>query len=162
MPSGGGSPPLGDPHEAHDQPDWHHDGGAEQEIATEPAHGFEAHVPDAAIEHLQALEDIPRIEPEDFKISLEGNLLTIQGTKQEEREQNTERVHRYERMYGAFERSFTLPSSVEPKDIKANYDTGVLTITLPKSEKAKPRQIEVKTGNGSKSKRSVEVEQQTR
>ena len=106
--------------------------------------------------------EIPGVRPEDMRISLEGNVLTIQGTKQEEREENTKRVHRYERMYGVFERSFTLPSSVEPKDIKANYDNGVLTITLPKSEKAKPRQIEVKTGNGGKSKRSVEVEQQSR
>jgi HSP20 family molecular chaperone IbpA len=104
--------------------------------------------------------DIPGVKPEDIRISLEGNVLTIQGTKQEEREENTERVHRYERMYGVFERSFTLPSSVEPKEIKANYDNGVLTIMLPKSERAKPRQIEVKTGNGGKSKRSVEVEQQ--
>jgi HSP20 family protein len=104
--------------------------------------------------------EIPGVKPEDIRISLEGNVLTIQGMKEEEREENTERVHRYERMYGVFERSFTLPSSVEPKEINANYDNGVLTITLPKSEKAKPRQIEVKTGNGSKSKRSVEVEQQ--
>ncbi len=106
--------------------------------------------------------EIPGVRPEDMRISLEGNVLTIQGTKQDEREENTKRVHRYERMYGVFERSFTLPSSVEPKDIKANYDNGVLTITLPKTEKAKPRQIEVKTGNGGESKRSVEVEQQSR
>src|SRR5439155_801950 len=74
-------------------------------------------------------------------------LLTIHGTKQQEAEEKTERVHRYERTYGAFERSFTLPASVEPNDIRANYDNGVLTLTLPKSEKAKPRQIEVQVGN---------------
>jgi HSP20 family protein len=100
--------------------------------------------------------EIPGVRPEDIKISLEGNLLTIHGTKQQEAEQKTERVHRYERTYGAFERSFTLPASVESKDIKANYDNGVLTITLPKSERAKPRQIEVKMGNG-KSSRNVNV-----
>ena len=92
--------------------------------------------------------EIPGVKPDDIKISLEGNLLTLHGTKQQEAEERTERVHRYERTYGAFERSFTLPASVEPKDIKANYDQGVLTITLPKSERAKPRQIAVQVGNG--------------
>jgi HSP20 family protein len=92
--------------------------------------------------------EIPGVRPDDIQISLEGNLLTVRGTKQQEAEEKTERVHRYERTYGAFERSFTLPSSVEPKDIRANYDHGVLTLTLPKSERAKPRQIEVKVGGG--------------
>lgn len=110
--------------------------------------------------------EIPGVKPDDVKISLEGNLLTIHGTKQQEAEEKTERVHRYERTYGAFERSFTLPSSVEPKDIKATYDNGVLTVSLPKSERAKPRQIEVQVGgsgdagrgNGSgQSQRAVQV-----
>jgi len=92
--------------------------------------------------------EIPGVRPEDLKISLEGNLLTIHGSKEQEAEAKTERVHRYERTYGAFERSFTLPASVEPNDIKANYDHGVLTITLPKSERAKPRQIDVEVGRG--------------
>ena len=108
--------------------------------------------------------EIPGVKPEDLRISLEGNLLTIHGTKQQEAEEKTERVHRYERTYGAFERSFTLPASVEPKDITANYDNGVLTITLPKSERAKPRQIEVQVGRGNgsgggKSSRNVQVTQ---
>src|SRR2546421_5418199 len=90
--------------------------------------------------------EIPGVRREDIEISLEGNLLTIRGTKQQESEQRTERVHRYERTYGVFERAFTLPASVDPKNIKANYDNGVLTVTLPKSEKAKPRQIEVEGG----------------
>ena len=92
--------------------------------------------------------EIPGVNAEDISISLEGNLLTIHGTKQQEAEEKTERVHRYERTYGTFERSFTLPASVEPNDIKATYDNGVLTITLPKTERAKPRQIEVNVGNG--------------
>src|SRR5438874_5444669 len=97
-------------------------------------------------DNIRITAEIPGVKPEDIKISLEGNLLTIHGTKQQEAEERTERVHRYERTYGAFERSFTLPASVEPNDIKANYDHGVLTITLPKSERAKPRQIEVEVG----------------
>jgi len=97
---------------------------------------------------IRIVAEVPGVKPEEIKISLESNLLTIHGTKQQEAEEKTERVHHYERTYGAFERSFTLPASVEPNDIRANYDNGVLTLTLPKSEKAKPRQIEVQVGNG--------------
>lgn len=96
---------------------------------------------------IRIVAEIPGVNVKDVNISLEGNLLTIHGTKQQEAEEKTERVHRYERTYGTFERSFTLPASVEPNDIKANYDNGVLTITLPKSERAKPRQIAVQVGN---------------
>ena len=99
-------------------------------------------------DNIRITAEIPGVQPENIGISLEGNLLTISGTKQQEAEEKTERVHRYERVYGAFERAFTLPASVEPKDIKARYDHGVLTVTLPKSEKAKPRQIEVEVGGG--------------
>ena len=99
-------------------------------------------------DNIRITAEIPGVQPENIAISLEGNLLTISGTKQQEAEEKTERVHRYERVYGAFERAFTLPASVEPKDIKARYDHGVLTLTLPKSEKAKPRQIEVEVGGG--------------
>ena len=94
-------------------------------------------------DNIRITAEIPGVKREDIEISLEGNLLTIHGTKQQESERRTERVHRYERTYGVFERAFTLPASVEPKNIKAKYDNGVLTVTLPKSEKAKPRQIEV-------------------
>jgi HSP20 family protein len=83
------------------------------------------------------------VTPEDVKISLENNVLTIHGSKQQAAEERTERVHRYERTYGAFERSFTLPATVDANAIKASYEHGVLTVTLPKVEKAKPRQIEV-------------------
>jgi len=87
--------------------------------------------------------EVPGVKPEDVQISLEGNVLTIHGTKQQVEEERTERVHRYERTYGAFERSFTLPATVDPRGIKATYDHGVLTLTLPKVEQAKPRQIPV-------------------
>ncbi|HXM38016.1 MAG TPA: Hsp20/alpha crystallin family protein [Gemmatimonadales bacterium] len=100
-------------------------------------------------DNIRITAEIPGVKPEDIKISLEGNLLTLHGTKQQEAEERTERVHRYERMYGAFERTFTLPASVDPQQIKASYDNGVLTVVLPKSEKAKPRQIEIAVGSGS-------------
>ena len=69
--------------------------------------------------------------------------LTINGTKQQTAEERTERVRRYERTYGAFERTFTLRATVDADKIRASYDHGVLTVTLPKVEKAKPRQIQV-------------------
>jgi HSP20 family protein len=94
---------------------------------------------------IRIMAEVPGLKPEDVKISVEGNVLTIQGTKQQIAEERTERVHRYERTYGAFERSFTLPSSVDAGAIKAGYEHGVLTVTLPKVEKAKPRQIAVQT-----------------
>ena len=91
--------------------------------------------------HIQA--EVPGVRPEDVKISVEDNVLTVQGTKQQAAEKDAERVHRYERTYGSFERSFTLPSTVDAAKIKAGYENGVLTVNLPKAEQAKPRQIQV-------------------
>ncbi len=91
--------------------------------------------------------EVPGVKPEDVKISLENNVLTIRGTKEQVAEERTERVHRYERTYGAFERSFTLPTTVDANNIKATYEHGVLTVTLPKVEKAKPRQIAVQVAS---------------
>ena len=93
--------------------------------------------------------ELPGVSPEDVKISVEGNVLTVTGTKQQVAEQQTERLHRYERAYGSFARSFTLPRTVDTAQIKAGYDKGVLTITLPKAEQAKPRQIAVEVAKQS-------------
>ncbi len=93
---------------------------------------------------IRIMAEVPGVRPQDVKISLEGNVLTVHGTKQQVAEERTERVHRYERTYGVFERTFSLPSSVDAGNIKASYDQGVLTITLPKMAEARPRQIEVK------------------
>jgi HSP20 family protein len=92
---------------------------------------------------LRIVAEIPGVKPEDVKISVEGSVLTIQGKKEQVAEEKAEKVHRYERMYGAFERSFTLPATVNPEAIKASYGQGLLTLTLPKLEKAKARQIKV-------------------
>jgi HSP20 family protein len=93
---------------------------------------------------IRIMAEVPGVSPDHVKISLENNVLTIHGTKEQVAQERSERVHRYERTYGAFERSFTLPATVDPNTIKATYEHGVLTVTLPKVEKAKPRQIEVK------------------
>jgi HSP20 family protein len=92
---------------------------------------------------IRILAEVPGVNPDNVKISVEGNVLTIHGTKEQVSEQSAERVHRYERTYGAFERTFTLPSTVDPAGIRAAYENGVLTVTLPKMERAKPRQIQV-------------------
>lgn len=92
---------------------------------------------------IRIMAEVPGVRPKDVKISLEGNVLTVHGQKQQTAEERTERVHRYERTYGIFERTFSLPSSVDANGIKASYEHGVLTITLPKIEQARPREIQV-------------------
>jgi HSP20 family protein len=95
-------------------------------------------------EAVRITAELPGVKPEDVRISLESNVLTVRGEKRQVAEESTDRVHRYERYYGVFERSFTVPSTVDADHIKATYDLGVLTVRLPKVERAKPRQIEVK------------------
>ncbi|HEV8125492.1 MAG TPA: Hsp20/alpha crystallin family protein [Gemmatimonadales bacterium] len=97
-------------------------------------------------EGIKIVAEIPGLRPEDVKLSLENNTLTIRGEKRQMGEEKTERVHRYERSYGVFERSFALPSTVDPEQVQADYDNGLLTITLPKVERAKPREIAVRHG----------------
>ncbi len=93
---------------------------------------------------VQIVAELPGVRPDDVKISLENNLLTIRGEKRQVAEEHSDRVHRYERSYGVFERAFVVPSAVDTDHIQASYDMGVLTVRLPKVEKAKPRQIAVK------------------
>lgn len=92
---------------------------------------------------VKILAELPGVKPEDVKLSLENNLLTIRGEKKQQAEERTERVHRYERSYGAFERSFALPSTVDPDKISASFQNGILTVTVPKAERARPREIPV-------------------
>ena len=92
---------------------------------------------------IRLVAEIPGVRPEDVRISVEGNLLTVKGTKEQVAEERAERVHRNERTYGAFERTFRLSASIDPNKIKAAYDLGVLTITLPKAETVKPLLIQV-------------------
>jgi HSP20 family protein len=95
---------------------------------------------------VKIVAELPGVEAEDVKISLENNLLTIRGEKRQKAEETNERVHRYERSYGAFERTFALPTTVDPEKIAADYANGLLTVTIPKAERARPREIPVKTG----------------
>jgi HSP20 family protein len=93
---------------------------------------------------VKIVAEIPGVTAEDVKISLENNLLTLRGEKKQQAEDKSERVHRYERSYGVFERTFSLPTTVDPEKIDARYSNGVLTVTIPKAERARPREIPVK------------------
>ena len=93
---------------------------------------------------LKIAVELPGLKPEDVKVTVENQTLTIRGEKKQIAEEKTTRVHRYERTYGTFERSFTLPSFVDSDKVAAKFDNGVLTVALPKAEKAKPREISVK------------------
>jgi HSP20 family protein len=88
--------------------------------------------------------ELPGVNKDDVKISLESNILTIKGEKKQEKEEKNKNLHRIERSYGSFQRSFTLPTTVKSDRIDAFFKDGVLSISLPKAEEAKPKQIEVK------------------
>jgi HSP20 family protein len=87
--------------------------------------------------------DLPGVDPKTVDLRVENNVLSIQGERQFDEKQNKENFHRVERSYGAFARSFSLSTSVDPEKIRANYKAGVLSITLPKAEAAKPKRIQI-------------------
>src|SRR5690349_74684 len=87
--------------------------------------------------------DLPDVDPKDLDIRVENNLLSIRGVRQYEKKVNEESYRRVERSCGSFARSFTLANTVNPDAIKAEYQNGVLTLTIPKREEAKPKQIKV-------------------
>lgn len=88
--------------------------------------------------------EIPEVKKEDVKVTLQDGELTIQGERKQEKEEKGKRYHRIERSYGSFLRSFSLPVNVDDSKAKAEFKDGVLTLTLPKSEQAKPKAIDVK------------------
>ena len=87
--------------------------------------------------------EVPGIDKKDIKINVENNVLSISGERKFEQEEKKDNFRRIERRYGSFYRSFTLPRAVDTEKIEATTKNGVLEITLPKREEAKPRQIEV-------------------
>jgi HSP20 family protein len=87
--------------------------------------------------------DLPDIRPEELDIRVENNILTIRGERKFEKKVNENNYLRVERSYGSFSRSFSLANTVNSEAIKAEYKNGVLTLTIPKREEAKPKQIKV-------------------
>jgi HSP20 family protein len=112
--------------------------------------------PDADImeseDEIRVMVELPGMRSDDIELSLENNLLTISGEKREERqeEDRENRWHLSERRYGRFSRSFMLPRDVEQDRIEANFENGVLRVTIPKSERARPRRIQIQGGDGQK------------
>ena len=88
--------------------------------------------------------EIPEVKKEDVKVTLEHGVLTVQGMRRQEAEEKGKKYHRVERSYGSFVRSFSLPDLVDDAQVQAVFKDGILTLHLPKSEKAKPKAIEVK------------------
>lgn len=99
-------------------------------------------------ESLVLTAELPGMREEDVSIELENNVLTISGEKMEQRSEGEDerRYHVWERSYGSFRRSFTLPRTVKADEITARFENGVLTIDLPKAAEAKGRKIEISKG----------------
>ena len=88
--------------------------------------------------------ELPGVKKEDVSIEVKENILTIKGERAEVKEVNEDSYFRKERIFGSFQRSFTLPSAINPENIKATFKDGVLQIEIPKPEEQKPKQIEIK------------------
>jgi HSP20 family protein len=88
--------------------------------------------------------ELPEVKKDDVKVTVEDGVLTIQGERRQEKEEKGKKYHRVERSYGSFVRSFSLPESVDEGAVKAEYKDGVLNLHLPKTEKVKPKAIDVR------------------
>ena len=99
-------------------------------------------------EHKVVLKiEVPGIDEKDIDVRVENNTLTVHGERKIEKEEKEENYRRVERQYGSFTRTFTLPQTVDNENVSANYDKGVLKISLPKKAEAKPKQIKVQVGS---------------
>ena len=91
--------------------------------------------------HIKA--ELPGVKKEDVKVTVEDGVLTIKGEKKFEKKKKSKKQLRIECEYGSFIRSFTLPNNVKTNDIKAEYKNGILNLTIPKTEEAKPKELEI-------------------
>jgi HSP20 family protein len=109
-------------------------------------------------EHTITLKiEVPGIDENDINISIANNTLTVRGERRFEKDEKEENFHRVERVYGSFARSFTLPNTVDPEQISAHYEKGVLKIRLPKKAEAKPKLIQVNVEKTLEAKSSSKV-----
>ncbi|MHB8303238.1 MAG: Hsp20/alpha crystallin family protein [Acidobacteriaceae bacterium] len=93
--------------------------------------------------HVVLKLEVPGMKLEDFDVQMENQTLTVRGERKFEKETKEENYHRVERRYGSFARVFSLPNSIDPESVKANYEAGVLTMELGKRAEAKPKQIKI-------------------
>ena len=87
--------------------------------------------------------ELPGVQKEDIEVGIENGVLTLKGERRREAEFNEADAYRLERVYGAFTRSFSLPTTVDPSKIEAVYKEGVLQVTVPKLEAAKPKKVQI-------------------
>ena len=91
--------------------------------------------------------DLPGLKAEEVEVTVEEGILSIRGERKLEETSEDESYHRVERVYGVFERTFTLPNSVDVEKIEARFSNGEMTLTLPKREESKPRSVKIKVEN---------------
>lgn len=96
--------------------------------------------------------ELPGLKEEDVDVNIDGNTISISGKREFEEETKKEDYHRIERSYGSFFRSFTLPSYIDQEKVKAEYDNGLLKVTMPKKSELKPKKVKVLKGAKSKEK----------
>ncbi|HEY3130454.1 MAG TPA: Hsp20/alpha crystallin family protein [Acidobacteriota bacterium] len=121
------------------------EGGPEESLTTT---NFAPPVDVYEDEHSITLKiEVPGIDEKDIDVRIENNTLTVHGERKFEKEEKEENFRRVERQYGSFTRQFTLPNTVDPEQVNATYDKGVLKITLAKKAEAKPKQIKVNVGS---------------
>ena len=87
--------------------------------------------------------ELPGVDPKDVEVRIEDNTLYLKGERKFEKEVKEQNYHRVERSYGSFARSFSLPSSIDASTVKAEFKDGLLTVTMPKREEAKPKTVKV-------------------
>lgn len=112
-------------------------------LTSEPSMGIPLDIYEEG-DNLVVKATVPGVKPEDLNVQIQNNTLTISGEIKEEQERKESNYHLRERRYGRFERSVTLPYSVQADRADATFDNGVLKLTLPKVEEARTRKIQVK------------------
>jgi HSP20 family protein len=105
--------------------------------------------------------ELPGMNQEDFDLSIENNVITLRGERKFEKTDEADNYHRVERSYGAFTRSFTLPQTVSVEGATAEYNNGVLRVTLPKREETKARRIQISGNEAGPSQKTIETTAET-
>jgi HSP20 family protein len=99
-------------------------------------------------DHYVLRSDLPGVKDNDVKVELEHNVLTISGRRSSENEQRKDGYRRVERSFGSFSRSLTLPEGIDPEQIHASFERGVLEVSIPKPEQGKPHRVAIAVGDG--------------
>jgi HSP20 family protein len=136
--------------------DFSRDQGGKNQLLTTA--GFVPPVDVYEDEHKIVLKlEVPGIKQEELDIRLENKTLTVRGERKFEKEEKEQNFHRIERRYGTFYRAFSLPTTVDTENVKAEYDSGVLKLELNKRAEAKPKQIKIGVSSATAEKRPVEA-----